>query len=208
MSIFVLFSEALCISTNCSWARVILVRISTDKLYYFGHHKHGRMIPKRTLKTSLELSEVGVRVLKIPVTHEQKGLQQFSTVLESCGRRGLASVTLHSSELARGLSTQAWEWGWPTRSAPSLRAPITRMALTTQVQNLLSFLRHQLSKVWTGLVLCLGKGHRTQSHQTCHISVAHWKQVESHPHLRLLLCHLLGESSTDNYLTVEPSQES
>lgn len=112
MSIFVLFSEPstlhlhklLMSPSNFSpnlYRQILL--LWTSQTWHYD--------PQRTSKTSLELSEVGVRVLKIPVTHEQKGLQQFSTVLESCGRCGLASVTLHSSELAHGLSTQAWEWG-------------------------------------------------------------------------------------------------
>lgn len=101
MSIFVLFSEPstlhlhklLMSPSNFSpnlYGQILL--LWTSQTWHYD--------PQRTLKTSLERSEVGVRVLKIPVTHEQKGLQQFSTVLESRGRRGLASVTLHSSELA------------------------------------------------------------------------------------------------------------
>lgn len=47
MCVFVLFSEqALCAFTNCWWAQVILVQISTGEFSFCGHHKYCLTIQK------------------------------------------------------------------------------------------------------------------------------------------------------------------
>lgn len=146
MCVFVLFSEPrtrhlhklLMSSSNFSsdlywW---ILFLWTSQTLHYH---------PKRTLKMSLEFSEVCLRVLKIPMFHEHKRFK-FSKVLESHGGHGHLQLST--------LLSCSFHWGHKermTHTDSSLSVFHITCTHTSVVQNLLSSTRSVLSTICTRL---------------------------------------------------------